>query len=382
MNGGGPAGSRGATAAGSHGLLARGEREEPGGPFQAAVILFPEIGEDARMLRFAAIGLDHRHVYDLTAGLLDAGAVCAGYDPQTSDPRVLAGFRKRFPDVPAVSRERLLDDASIDFIVLCAVPRDRAALAIEAMRRGKDVMVDKPGVTTPDHLAAVEATVRETGRIWSICLGRLTSAAVQAALEVVRSGELGRLVSLHSLAPHRLNRALRPAWFFEREAYGGIINDIGVHSIDQFLAFAGAADATIAASTIGCFGTPPAGFEDFAEITLHSATMTGTMRLDWFTPDGLPDWGDGRLFLVGTEGTLELRKNLDIAGRAGGDHMFVANRQRTRYQDCSLLPVSSYRDFLEDVRDRGERVTDGGRVFSVCRLALRCQAEAVRFTPS
>jgi predicted dehydrogenase len=334
------------------------------------------------MPRFAAIGLDHRHVYDLTAGLLAAGAVCAGHDPDTTDPRVLAGFRKRFPDVPAVSRDRLLDDPSIDFIVLASVPRDRAAVAIEAMRRGKDVMVDKPGVTTPDQLAAVEAAVRQTGRIWSIALGRLTTPSIQVALQVARSGELGRLVSLTSLAPHRLNRALRPAWFFEREAYGGIINDIGVHSIDQFLAFADASDATITASTIGSFGTPPPGFEDFAEITLRSATMTGTMRLDWFTPDGLPDWGDGRLFLVGTEGTLELRKNLDIEGRAGGDHMFVSNRQRTRYQDCSTLPVTYYRDFLDDVRDRTDRMHDGGRVFSACRLALRCQAEAVRFAPT
>jgi predicted dehydrogenase len=254
-------------------------------------------------------------------------------------------------------------------------------LAIEAMRRGKDVMVDKPGVTTPGQLAAVEAAVRETGKIWSICLGRLTSPSVQAALRIVRSGELGRLVSLTSLAPHRLNRALRPAWFFESEAYGGIINDIGVHSIDQFLAFAHASDATIAASTIGCFGTPPAGFEDFAEITLRSATMTGTMRLDWFTPDGLPDWGDGRLFLVGTDGTLELRKNLDIEGRAGGEHMFIANRERTRHQDCSALPVTYYADFLDDVRNRTGRMLDGGQVFSVCSLALQCQAEAVRFTP-
>jgi len=337
--------------------------------------------EGTVMLRFAAIGLDHRHIYDLTAGLLAAGAVCAGYDPVSSDPRVLAGFRKRFPDVPAVAREKLLDDPSIDFIVLAAIPCDRAALAIEAMRRGKDVMVDKPGVTTAEQLASVESVVRETGRIWSIALGRLTSPSVQVALRVARSGELGRLVSLTSLAPHRLNRALRPDWFFERAAYGGIINDIGVHSIDQFLAFADASDATIAASTIGCFGTEPAGFEDFAEITLRSACMTGTMRLDWFTPDGLPDWGDGRLFLVGTEGTLELRKNLDIEGRAGGDHMFVANNKQTRYQDCSGLPVSYYRDFLDDVRDRTGRMLDGGRVFAVCRLALRCQADAVRFTP-
>jgi predicted dehydrogenase len=332
------------------------------------------------MTRFAAIGLDHRHVYDLTAGLLAAGAECLAHDPETTDPRVLAGFRKHFPHVPAIERLRLLNDPSIDFVVLCAVPRDRAALAIEAMRCGKDVMVDKPGVTTTDQLAAVEATVRETGRIWSICLGRLTSPSVQAALGVARSGELGRLVSLTSLAPHRLNRALRPSWFFDRDAYGGIINDIGVHAIDQFLAFANAADATIAASTIGAFGTAPPGFEDFAEITLRSDTMTGTMRLDWFTPDGLSDWGDGRLFLVGTDGTLELRKNLDIEGRAGGDHMFIANRQRTRYQDCSELPVTYYQDFLDDVRDRTGRMMDGGRLFSVCRLALRCQQEATRFT--
>jgi predicted dehydrogenase len=333
------------------------------------------------MTRFAAIGLDHRHIYDLTAGLLAAGAQCVGHDPESSDQRVLAGFRKRFPDVPSVEQGRLLDDKSIDFIVLAAIPRDRAAIAIEAMRRGKDVMVDKPGVTTSDQLAAVEAAVRETGRIWSMALGRLTSSAVQVALQVARSGELGRLVSLTSLAPHRLNRALRPAWFFERAAYGGIITDIGVHSIDQFLAFADVSDATIAAATIGCFGTEPPGFEDFAEVTLRGGGMTGTMRLDWFTPDGLADWGDGRLFLTGTEGTLELRKNLDLEGRAGGNHMFVTNRKQTRYVDASTHPVTYYQDFLADVRDRSGTTMDRGRVFAACRLALQCQGTAERFTP-
>ncbi|HEY4043186.1 MAG TPA: Gfo/Idh/MocA family oxidoreductase [Rhodopila sp.] len=333
------------------------------------------------MPRFAAIGLDHRHIYDLTAGLLAAGAVCVGHDPVTTDPRVLAGFRKRFPDVPAVARERLLDDPSIDFIVLAAVPRDRAELAIEAMQRGKDVMVDKPGVTTPAQLDAVEAAVRETGRIWSVAVGRLTSPSVQAALAVARSGELGRLVSLTSLAPHRLNRALRPAWFFDREACGGIITDIGVHSTDQFLAFANASDAVIAASTIGCFDAEPPDFENFAEVTLRGGGMTGTMRMDWFTPDGLPDWGDGRLFLVGTEGTLELRKNLDIEGRPGGSHMFVTNKKQTRYQDCSQLPVAYYENFVADVRDRAGRTMERGRLFAACRLALRCQALAERFMP-
>jgi predicted dehydrogenase len=332
-------------------------------------------------MRFAAVGLDHRHIYDLTAGLLEAGASCAGYDPETTDPRVLAGFQKRFPDVPALPRQTLLDDPSIAFVVIAGVPSERASMAVSAMRHGKHVLTDKPGVTTVDDLDAIEATVRETGQLWSIAFGRLTSPSIQEALRVVRSGELGRLVSLTALAPHRLNRALRPPWFFEREAYGGIICDIGSHAIDTFLAFADTAEVESFNATIGAFGTQPDGFEDFAEIALRSRTMTGSIRVDWFTPDGLADWGDGRLFLVGTDGTLELRKNLDIEGREGANHMFVVNRTSSRYCACDALPVTYYRDFLDDIRHDTRHIMEGGRVFASCRLALRCQAEAVRFTP-
>jgi predicted dehydrogenase len=331
------------------------------------------------MNRFAAIGLDHRHVYDMTEGLLTAGAECVGYNPDTTDQRVLAGFHKRFPHVPEVSRERLLDDPSVDFIVLSAVPCDRAALAIEAMRRGKDVVSDKPGVTSLEQLDAVRRAVRETGRLWSVCVGRVTSPAIQEAVRVVRSGELGRLVQVVSMAPHRLNRALRPSWFFDRPAYGGIINDIGVHSIDQFLALADAAEAEIESSTIGAFGTEPEGFEDFAEITLRTPSVRGYCRVDWFTPDGLPTWGDGRLFLIGTEGTLELRKNLDMEGRPGSNHMFIAGKDRTRYVDCSVLPVTYYRDVVAAVRTRDFAALPQEPVFTVCRMALRAQANAKRY---
>ena len=324
------------------------------------------------MARFAAIGLDHRHIYDLTEGLLAAGAVCVGHDPVTTDGRVLAGFRKRFPGVPAVFRERLLADPSIDFVVIAAKPSDRADISIEAMRAGKDVLCDKPGVTTAAQLAAVRAAVAETGRIWSICVGRVASPSIQAALHVLRSGELGRLVQMINLAPHRLNRDLRPSWFFDTPAYGGIINDIGVHAIDTFLAFAEAETAEIVSSTIGLFGTHPSGFQDFAEIVLQTPSVRGYCRMDWFTPDGLPTWGDGRLFLIGTEGTLELRKNLDIEGRPGTDHMFVANRTGTRHVDCSALPVTYYRDFLA-------RALPQAPVFAMCQMALDAQAGASRF---
>jgi hypothetical protein len=93
----------------------------------------------------------------------------------------------------------------------------------------------------------------------------------------------------------------------------------------------------------------------------------------------LPTWGDGRFFAVGTEGTLELRKNLDIEGRAGTDHMFVVNRSATRYVDCSKLPVTYYRDFLRDIAERTETAMPQRQTFNVCRLALQAQAQADRF---
>lgn len=332
------------------------------------------------MARFAAIGLDHRHIYDLVEGLLQAGADCAGYCSQTTDPRVLAGFRKRFPQIEPADRARLLDDPSIGFIVTAAVPCDRAALAIEAMRRGKDVMVDKPGLTTLDQLAEIEHGVAETGRIWSVCFSeRLLTPSTLKALEIVRAGGIGRVVQTVGLGPHRLNRALRPAWFFDRTAYGGILNDIGSHQIDQFLAFADAEDATIVSSTVSEFSS--SGFEDLGEVVLQSNTARGYLRVDWFTADGLPTWGDGRLFVLGTDGTIELRKYVDIAGRDGTDHLFLVDASGTRHIGCSTRPVSYFRDFVADVANRTETAMPQRHAFTVCRLALEAQARATRFAP-
>jgi len=332
------------------------------------------------MPRFAAIGLDHRHVYDLTQGLLDAGAECVGYNPDTTDPRVLGGFQKRFPHVPAISKSQLLDDPTIDFVVLSAVPRDRADLAIAAMQRGKDVLCDKPGVTTPDQLADVQRATRETGRIWTVCFSeRFIKPSARKAWELTRSGAIGRVVQTVGLGPHRLNRPLRPSWFFDKPAYGGIINDIGCHQIDQFLAFSGATDATIVSSTIGCFGTEPEGFEDFAEMTFQTPSVRGYARIDWFTADGLPSWGDGRLFVLGTEGSIELRKNVDLAGRDGGDHLFLVDKHSTRHIPCEDMPVTYFRDFLSDIATRTTTCVPQSHVFTVCRLALEAQARADRF---
>lgn len=336
----------------------------------------------SRTLRFAAIGLDHRHIYHLVGELLAAGAECAGYCPETSDPRVLAGFRERFPDLQAAERNGLFDDPSIDIVVSAAIPRDRPAIAIRAMRAGKDVMVDKPGATTLDQVAEIEQVARETGRIFSICFSeRFVVRACEAAARLVAAGEIGRVVQTVGLGPHRLNRGIRPPWFFERDAYGGILVDIASHQIDQFLFFTGARDAEIVASATANHALPDVpDFEDFGEILLHAGGASGFIRVDWFTPAGLDAWGDGRLFLLGTEGYIELRKYIDVAGRDGADHLFLSNRAGTRHVDASGEPLSYFGAFLADVRARTFTAMPEDHALTVTRLAIEAQASARRLT--
>lgn len=334
----------------------------------------------SRRLRFAVIGVDHRHVYEMAGRLLEQGCECAGYYTE-GEPQPLAGFRKRFPDLPRVEdRRRLLEDPSIQLILTAAVASDRAGIAIEAMRHGKDVMADKPGCTTLEQLAALRRVVAETGRIWSVNYSeRFEVAAVTRAMELVAAGAIGPVVQTLGVGPHRLNRALRPPWFFRRENYGGILCDVGCHQIEQFLAFTGSQDAEIVAASVGNFANPSdPGLEDFGEVLLRSPHGRAYIRVDWYTPDGLANWGDGRLTILGTEGYIELRKYVDPAGRPGTDHLFLVDNKETRYIDCRDAGLPYAADLIADVLDRTERAMTQAHCFTTMELALRAEAMATR----
>lgn len=331
-------------------------------------------------LRFGVIGIDHRHIYDQVRGLLDIGAECVGY---WTTPRATTeqGFTERFPGIPKVAdRRRLLEDPTIQLITCAAIPRDRAAHAVEAMRHGKDFMADKPGVISFDQLEQVRAAQKETGRIFSVNFTeRFEVRAVTRATELVRAGAIGRVLQTIGVGPHRLNKHLRPAWFFDPAAYGGILTDIASHQIDQFLHFTGAGDADILLARYGNLGHPhDPGLQDFGEIVLSHGQASGYIRVDWFTPDGLPTWGDGRLTILGTDGYIELRKYVDIAGRPAKDHLFLVNHEGTRYIDCSQEPLPYYRLLRQDIADRTQTAMTQAHCFKVCELALRAQSVAKR----
>ncbi|MFK7858359.1 MAG: Gfo/Idh/MocA family protein [Granulosicoccus sp.] len=326
-------------------------------------------------LKFAAIGIDHRHIYGMAQNLIDVGAEFAGFYSET-DPEPLAGLLKRFPDVPrASSPDIVLDDESIELVLLAGIPSERAAWAVSAMHAGKDVLSDKPACTTLEQLDDVRSCVEKTGRIWSIDFSeRFEVPSVTRATELIAEGAIGQVVQTVGLGPHRLNRATRPDWFFDKEAYGGILTDIASHQIDQFLFFTRSDDAEIVMANVGNYanqGDP--GLQDFGELALRSSTGHGYIRVDWYTPDGLPTWGDGRLTILGTEGYIELRKYVDVCGEEGTDHLILVNGKRCEKINASDAGLPYFLNLVNDIRDRTETAMSQKHAFKVCELALRAQ---------
>ena len=330
-------------------------------------------------IRFSVIGLNHGHIYGQTNLLLQAGAELISFYAQ--EPDLIAKFAQTYPQgKPARSIQEILEDDTLQLIVSAAIANERAPLGIAAMQHGKDFMSDKPGFTTLAQLVEARRVQVETGRIYSICFSeRFENPATVKAGELVQAGAIGRVVQTIGLGPHRINLASRPDWFFRKAQYGGILTDIASHQVDQFLYFTGSTRAEVVAAQVANYKYPQyPELEDFGDLILRGNGGTGYVRVDWYTPDGLNTWGDGRLTILGTEGYIELRKYCDLAGRPSGNHLFLVDQTGTIYIDCNGIDLPYGRQLVNDIINRTETAMAQAHCFLVSELTLQAQAQAQR----
>jgi predicted dehydrogenase len=370
-------------ATGPAGLMAGGL---PGAAlgFQAATQVKQEVTVPASppakpkySIQFAVIGLDHNHILGMTDAVRRGGGQLAAV--YSTNAPALADFQKRYPDVKvAASEDEILSNPSIQLVASAAIPDLRAPLGVRVMRHGKDYLSDKPGVTTLEQLAEVRRAVTETGRMFAIMYSeRLeVKAAVQAG-ELVKAGAIGRVVQTVNLAPHQVNEKSRPDWFWDPARYGGILCDIGSHQADQFVYYTGSTVADVTASQVANVNWPRhPKFQDFGDMMLHGNGGMGYVRVDWFTPDGLGVWGDGRLFILGTEGYIELRKYADIAGRPGGNHLFLVDRKQATYMNCNQVELPFGPQFVGDIVNRTHVAQNQEQALLATELVLKAQKNA------
>lgn len=333
----------------------------------------------APRIKFAVIGMNHGHIYGQVNAVQRGGGELVSYYAKESE--LMADFRKRFPEAKAAASEKeILDDKSIQLVLSSGIPADRAPLGIRVMKSGKDYMSDKPGITSLPQLAEVRKVQKATKQIYSIMYSeRLENKATVKAGELVQAGAIGKVIQTIGLGPHRMNPKSRPEWFFELDQYGGIITDIGSHQFDQFLFFTGSTEAHVVASEVGNVAHPEyPGLQDFGDVMVRGNGGMGYVRVDWFTPDGLKSWGDGRLTILGTEGFIEIRKNVDISGAPGGNHLFLVDQKETKTIDTSDVDLPYGRQLVDDVINRTETAMTQAHCFLTMELALKAQAQAER----
>jgi predicted dehydrogenase len=326
---------------------------------------------------FAAAYFDHGHILGQINGLTEAGGTLKYvYDPQAER---IASTRQKFPEaVAADSFERILDDPEVKLVTAAAVPSERAGIGLRVLAAGKDYFTDKCPFTTLEQLAAARAATYHTRRKYLVYYSeRLHVESAWHAGELIRQGAVGRVLQVLTLAPHRLSKASRPAWFFEKAKYGGILTDIGSHQFEQFLAYSGARAATVNFARVENFAHPDKpGFEDFGEASLTTDTgVSCYTRVDWFTPDGSHAWGDGRVFVIGTAGMLEIRKYMEITRPAElRDQLYLVDGSGERAVDCrGLVGFPFFGQLILDVLHRTEHAMTQEHAFLSAELSLQAQ---------
>jgi predicted dehydrogenase len=342
---------------------------------------FPIKTFDSPRIKFSVIGMNHGHIYSQVEAVKKGGGELVSYFAKEAD--LVAAFAKRYPDAKLVKDEKeILEDKSIQLVLSSAIASERASLGIRVMKSGKDFMSDKPGITTLAQLAEVRKVQKATGRIYSIMYSeRFENRATVKAGELVKAGAIGNVIQTIGLGPHRMNTKTRPAWFFDKDLFGGIITDIASHQFDQYLYFTGSTKAEVVASQIGNVHHPEfPKFEDFGDAMLRGNGGMGYIRVDWFTPDGLKTWGDGRLTILGTEGFIEIRKNIDIGGREGGSHLFLTDNKETKYFDCTAQTLPYGTQLVDDILNRTETAMTQEHCFLATELALKAQKNAQKIT--
>jgi len=328
-------------------------------------------------IKFAVIGIDHNHILGITDAVKRGGGQLVKV--HSTNQTALADFQRRYPEAKlAASEDEILSDPSIQLVASAAIPDLRAPLGVRVLRHGKDYLSDKPGMTTLEQLAEVRKAVKETGRMYAIMYSeRLEVRAAVQAGELIKAGAIGKVVQTVNLAPHQVNEPTRPDWFWDPARYGGILCDIGSHQADQFVYYTGSTVADVTASQVANVNYKHRPkFQDFGDMMLHGNGGFGYVRVDWFTPAGLGTWGDGRLFVLGTEGYIELRKYADIAGRPGGNHLFLVDRKKATYMDCSKVDLPFGPQFVSDIVNRTHVAQDQEQALLATELVLKAQKNA------
>jgi len=328
--------------------------------------------------KIAAAYFDHGHIHGQINGLTEAGAELALiYDP---DEARLKTLREKYPDAKVARSFDEVLESDVQLVTAAAIPNRRGPIGCQVMNAGKDYLTDKCPFTTLDQLEDAKNITDATGRKYMVYYSeRLHVESAWYVDQLIQDGAIGDIVHMEIFGPHRLNKGGRPDWFFDKEQYGGILTDIASHQFDQFLHYTRCDEGRVEHAIVDNRANhDKPGLEDVgcATLVLDNGVQCFS-RVNWFTPDGMRGWGDGRSFITGTKGVIEIRKYFDFGRSNEGDTILIADGESDRILNVAgEVGFPFFGQLILDCLNRTENAMTQHHAFQAARLSLEAQAMA------
>ena len=273
------------------------------------------------MLRVCIIGGSGHYRYVLEG--LDERVLLVGFAAGSDGEdigKLAAAIAERKLDVRAFEDwQSMLDICQPDVVAVNCHFGDHACINIACLQRGLHVFSEKPVATTFEDLDAVRAAHRATDKCFSAMFGIRYKPWFLAAHAAVKAGEIGEVRLMQAQKSYKLGA--RPAFFADRDAYGGTIAWVGSHAIDWLRWISGERFESVFATQSARHNNHNGMLEVSAQCQFTmSNEVCASVSIDYLRPPTAPSHDDDRIRIVGAEGVLEVREKqvLLINGGASG----------------------------------------------------------------
>lgn len=264
-------------------------------------------------LRFAFVGFRHGHILEVhVKAAAHAGCAIVGASEEDAETRASVAAKVKLTHG---DYRKLLDEVPCDAVAIGDYFGRRGEVALEALRRGKHVIVDKPLCTSLAELDAIEALAREKNLAVGCQLGMPQGPNFVKLRELVAAGTLGELHQISFGGQHPLLWGTRANWYFEPGKHGGTINDIAIHALHLLPKLTGLSFKTVvAARTWNAYAKEVPHFMDSAQMLLAMSNGCGVAGdVSYAMPSNfgykMPQYW--RVTLYGSKGVAETGPNYD-----------------------------------------------------------------------
>ncbi|OIQ11081.1 scyllo-inositol 2-dehydrogenase (NAD(+)) [Moorella thermoacetica] len=267
--------------------------------------------------------------------------------------------------------EELLQDTSIDAVVIAAPTFAHKDLVVAAAAAKKAILCEKPLALTPDEAEAMQEAVAAAGVPFVMGFMRRYDENFRRAKEIITRGDIGRPLIIKSTGK---GPGLPSRWAWDVKKSNGVLGEVNSHDFDSVHWLMGAEYAWVFARGKNLRSEElKEEFPDFYDnaVVMFELTNGSLGMIDGSCPS---EYGyDARIEIQGTEGVLFIgdiaRHGLTVCTRSKGVTKNVTDSWRSLFRDAYLREDRHLVECLIKGVQPQTTLLDGKRALNVVRAA-------------